>query len=253
MLVTNTKAKSRTALFSECSYGKFYFGCRQAAGELRDSFGGPVASKLDGSYTDAEAWANAGFLTTGNSAITDYMTRVADPSNSWDGTTHTAILALRLKKATPGSSEVIAGCFTSSTHDGGWQLNATSTGTFQLQMKPLDGGSAHTITIGSVYTPLDGNEHLCMWAIPRDAVSAQMYVDGVAAGTAGMAAATKNFAGGHILNIGASRAGSAKTAQFATLQLYAIERNLADLKMTQIAEFMTRFPHRPLPDWLLEA
>jgi hypothetical protein len=252
MLTSNTKAKPRTAHFSECSYGRFFFSCQQAAGELRDSFGGPVATKFDAGYTDAEAWANAGFLTTGNSAITDYMTRVADPTNSWDGTTHTAILALRLKKATPGSNEVIAGCFTSSTHDGGWQLNATSTGTLQLQMKPADGGAAHTITIASGFAPLDGTERLCMWAIPRDAVSAQMYVDGVAAGTAAMSGGTKNFAGGHILNIGASRAGSAKTAQFATLQLYTIERNLADLKMTQIAEFMTRFPHRPLPDWLLE-
>lgn len=253
MLTSHINAIPRTEHFRKATYGQFFFLCQQAAGDLRDAFGGPSATKFDAGYTDAEAWADAGYLTTGNSSATDYMTRVAHPTNSWDGTTHTAILALRLKKTTPGSNETIAGCFTSVTHDGGWQLIATSAGTVQCQMKPADGGAAHTITIAAGSSPLDGTERLLMWAIPRDAVSAQMYVDGVAAGTSGMTGGTKNFAGGHILNIGAARGGTARAAQFSTLQLYTVQRDLADMKMPQIAEFMARFPHRPLPDWLLEA
>lgn len=244
----------RTDAFLRATYCSFFFGCQQAAGELHDSMGGPSANKFDASYTDAEAWANAGYLTTGNSAVTDYMTRPATPTNSWDSTQRCAILALRLKKATPGSNEVIAGCFTSGSANGGWQIIATSTGTLQLQMKPLDGGSASTITISSIYPTLDGAEHLAMWAIPRSSgASAQMFVDGLLVATSGMAAAVNNFAGGNALNIGASLGGSAKAAQFATIQLYTIARDLGDIKTTQIADWIARNPHLPVPDWLMEA
>lgn len=247
-------AMPRSEWFQRASYCRFFFKCQQSAGEVADQMGGPPAIKFDSNYTDAEAWANAGYLTTANSAVTDYALRAANANNSWNGGTHTAILALRLKKATPGSSEVIAGCFTSGSSNGGWQINCTSTGQVQLQLKPTNGGSAHTLTISNSYGALDSTERLLVWAVPREASSALMFVDGAAAGTSGMTGdPSRDFAGGFGLALGASLAGSAKAAQFSAVQLYTIERDLSDLRTQQIADFLMRYPHRPLPDWLLEA
>lgn len=253
MLATTVNVVPRSDHFAKATYCRTFFLCQRSAGDLPDKMGNASAVKFDGGYTDGEAWANPGYLTTANSAVTDYMTRPANAGHDFDCTQVTAVVALRLKKTTPGSNETIMGCFTSGSANGGWQVIATSTGTVQLQLKPLDGGTATTLTIGSSYAPLDGSERLLVWFVPRDAVSAQMFVDGAAAGTSGMAAAVNNFAGGNTLSIGAAHAGSAKVAQFATIQIYTITKDLAALKTQQIAGFMARHPHRPVPNWLFEA
>lgn len=244
---------SRSDEFARSSYCRTFFLCERSAGDLPDKMGNASMTKFDGNYTDGEAWANAGWLTTGNSAVTDYMTRVAGAGHAFDCTSRTAIVSMRLKKTTPGGNETIAGCFTSGSANGGWQIIATSAGTVQWQGKPADGGAASTITIGSSYNPLDGNARSLCWFIPRDAVSAQMFADGLSAGTSGMSASTRNYDGGRGFSLGASLAGSAKTAQFASVQVYTIDRDLASLKTQQIAAWMHRYPHLPVPDWLMLA
>lgn len=230
----------------------FYLGM-QSAGDLRDYMAnGTHAPKNTGGagFGDAAAWANAGFLTTGGS-VDEYCQRAAASGADFTLAEHAFILALRIKKATPGGNEIIASCYTSGS-PGGWRLTANSTGSLALAINSVDNVSLN-LTITSTYTPLDGNEHLCCWFVPPDAVNARFFVDGLSASSASAATvAGKNCAGGNAMRIGSDLTSTAaKVCQFGSLQQYNVPcATLASIPYDAIAQWMYRNPHRPVPDWM---
>lgn len=243
----------RSGRIADSTLCQYFFLGAQASGNLRDSMGGASATKFDGSFTDGEAWANAGFATTvSGGATTDYFTRVAGAGHDFTLVGKALIFALRIKKATPVGNEIILGSFTSGSVYGGLQMTATSTGSLQLACSPIDGSGNQTAAISSTYPTLDGTEHFAMYAFGPDAVSVKQYVDGLPASTSGSGNASgKDCAGGNILNIGASRAGSAKDAQFGSIQQYNVPcATLASLQTDAVAQWIFRNPHRPVPDWM---
>lgn len=242
----------RAAQFARANpFCRFFFQGVQLAGDLNDSMGGPAALKFDASFTDAEAWeANQGFATTGSS-ITDYFTRAPHASHDFSLAGNAMVFAGRIKKATPGSTEIVMGSFSSGSVNGGFQLTANSSGALQLAVSPVDGSGNQTASI-SAGVILDGAEHSFLYLFPPDTVSVKQAVDGVAVSTSGSGNASgKNCAGGNILNIGASRAGSAKVCQFADLQLYVVPTNLGSaIRFDAIAAFMHRNRGTPIPTWM---
>ena len=80
MQASTVQVVPKNARFAESSYCRFFFPARAVSGDMADSMGGEPLQKFDANYTDAEAWANAGYVTTGTSAVTHYMTRAAVPS-----------------------------------------------------------------------------------------------------------------------------------------------------------------------------
>lgn len=253
-IITNTPISPRSARFgaeaSLCQY--FYLGA-QAAGALKDYQGGIDAPKNTGGagFLDAAAWANAGFATTGG-GVDEFFDRPANSGHDFTLAGRALVFALRFKKSTPGSNEIVLGGYTATTAPGGLQLTANSTGSLGLAINAADNTSL-ALTITSTYTPLDGNEHLCCWFVPPDAVNARFFVDGLSASSASAATiAGKNCAGGNILRIGSARASSAaKVAQFGSLQQYSVPcATLASINYDAVAQFMFRHPHQPVPDWM---
>lgn len=229
------------------TYLKYWFGCRQASGEVRDSKGGASAIKNAG-FLDAEAWVNAGYLTTGADS-TKFATLAAGNGQDFTLATHSFVFSVRLKKATSASNEKIINGYDTV---GGIGLTAYSTGQLQLALKATD-GTTLTINIAAASaTTLDGNEHCVTFIVGRDNVSAQWYVDDAKSGTTGNNGVYgKSFIGGNALVLGGStQAGVAKSAQFATIQAYAVPKDLAAINAAQVHGWIMRHPHLPVPDWM---
>lgn len=248
MDILRKKITPRTEYFAKGSDRCLYFfRGQQSAGDIKDVKRGMLAVK-DAGFSDAECWANPGFITTGGS-VTDYATVAAGAGHDFTLDGYSLIFSLRIKKATPATNEVILGSFTSGSVYGGLQLTANSSGSLSLAISPADGSAVQSFGTSGA---LDGNEHTCTWFIPRNAVSAVRYVDLTNLGTLSSGTVPgKSCAGGNILAIGASRAGSAKVCQFAAIQAYQVPLDLASINTDRIQDFLLRQPHRPIPDWML--
>lgn len=231
----------------DVSYLKFWLGCRQASGEVRDSKGGASAIK-NADFTDAEAWVNAGYLTTGaDTGAFAYLP--AGSGHDFSLAAGTLMFSLRLKKATPGANEKIINGYDTV---GGIGLTAYSTGQLQLAVKANDNTTLTINITAANATTLDGNEHVVTFFVPMDNVSAKWFVDAAKSGTTGNSGIYgKDCAGGHALCLGASsQMAFAKAAQFAAIQMYLIPKPLAQINAEQAHGWVMRHPHLPVPDWV---
>lgn len=239
----------RDAYFRRSTRLLYWFGCRQPSGDVRNSKTGGVSAAKTGTFTDANAWANAGFLTTGFD-INSVAILPANSGQDFDLSAGTFVFSLRLKKATPASNEKIINGY--DAVNGGIGLTAQSTGTLQFAVKANDGTTlALNITSAQAAT-LDGSEHCITFFVPQDNVSVQWFVDVTKSGTSGNSGINgKLVAGGNALNIGGStQTGSGKVAQFASIQAYLVPKPLAQINAPQVHSWINNNPHLPVPDWV---
>lgn len=230
----------------------FHLIGEQSAGDMRNLKPTGTAAVKDATFSDAEAWANAGYLTTGADTTAFCDLALAESVFTLDG--YTVVFGFRFKKAVPAGTEVFIGSFTTGTHPGGFTLDGRADGTCRMTLVALDGATnGLSITAAAGPNPLDEAEHTAVFVWPRNSASAQAWMDGRQI-TTGAAANVygKDHRGTRALRIGsAPGTNAAKAAQIAMVCAYQIPKDIGDINIALIADYLHRNPGMPLENWHL--
>lgn len=225
----------------------FHLIGEQSAGDMRNlkPTGNPAVK--DATFTDGEAWANKGYMTTGADTTAFAQLPLAD--SQFTLVNRSLIVYFRIKKATPAGTEIFIGSTDSGGTPGGFTIDGRNTAQARLTVFANDGTNAG-ISLAGV---CDGSEHSVCVFVPYDGSSFRSYVDGVFLNTASAA----NVAGKDCAGTGSVRVGSAfgtnggKAANIAELALYNPAKTLSELPQALIADYLYRNPGMPLEAWHL--
>lgn len=249
-MITTTRIRTPAAptVSSRCLFHGLF---EQAAGDGQNlkTTGSPFIK--DATFSDAEAWANAGYMTTG--ADTTAFATLAEADARFSLATFSAVFFCRFKKAVPAGTEVFVSSFQTGTTTGGITLDGRADGSIRLTLLATDGGTnGISITAAAGPNPLDNAEHTAVFFLPRNNASAEAWMDGRLITTASMSAVYgKDHTGTRDLRIGRNWSGNAVAAQVAAVGMYYTDRDMADIPKALIADYLHRNPDMPLEDWHL--
>lgn len=223
----------------------------QSAGDMRNLKPTGSSPVKDATFTDGEAWANPGYMTTGADSSAFATLPAAEAQFSLVATS--LILCVRMKKATPGGTEIFVGSTKSGATPGGITLDGRADTKMRLTVFANDGTFAGISGIGGSTGITDGNEHTTVFFVPFAGPSMYCWVDGVFSNTASSANVIgKNCFGDGDMRIGSALGGNlAKAANIAVLAAYTSTKDTTDLPMAMIADYLHRNPGMPLENWHL--
>lgn len=235
------------------SYCKYFFLGAQKGGNLNNAVPGGLKAYKNTGFTDANAWANSGYLTTGT-ASTDFLT-LAPSQHDLDLTASSLVFATRFSiAAAPGSSVGILGSYVVSSTTGGIYLEVANTGRLRLYVNSVSGTTVNVFSsAGSV---CDGNEHTAVFVLPLStAIQFLASIDGIqASGGSRTSFNGLTCAGGHNLVIGTKEGTNpGLVVKWGSLQCYQVPGNLTTNQIQLIHEWPFRNPHQPIPDYIFGA
>jgi len=222
----------------------------QSSGDMRNLKPGGSAAIKDASFTDAEAWVNPGYMTTGADSTAIATLPLADAGFTLDG--FSLILAVRFRKALPAGTEPFVSSVAPGSTYGGIIIDGRNTGSTLLTVSAVDTGSN---PIGVAGTQ-DGNEHTIVYFIPRggsDTGSMLAYLDGKYNGSGSAANVRgKDCRGPRDLRLGSAWPSiSAVACRIGMLAAYNVPKDMSDLNKPLIADYLQRNPGMPLEAWHL--
>jgi len=237
------------------SYCNWFFLGAQASGDIENEVVGKALAAKNGTFTDGECWATAGFATVGGA--TDNWAGVAPGTADLKSlATHTLIVAARVKKvaaALPGVENFLYASYKPGSEFGGIVLAHGTTGFARLYINSTDNTTVSLTTATNTIT--DGataNERTLVFIVPREGGSGYVAVDGLETVSATVAAvAGKDLAGGRTARLGVSLAGVAADAhQLASFQSYCVPLAGASINRLAVYDWVQRNPHLQIPDWV---
>lgn len=250
-MITQTRIRTpgEATVATGCLYHLLF---EQAAGDgLNLKPGGSLAVK-DATFTDGEAWANPGYMTTG--ADTTAFATLAEADSRFTLSGQSLVFACRFKKAVPAGTEVFVSSFQVGTTTGGLTLDGRADGSIRFTLLATDGGTnGISITAAAGPNPLDNAEHTAVFFLPRDNASGEAWMDGRLITTASMSAVYgKDHSGTRDLRIGRNWSGNAVASRVAMLCAYQVPKDIGDIQKALIADYLHRNPDFPLEAWHLQ-
>ena len=218
----------------------------QSSGDMRNLKPAGLGAVKDPTYTDLEAWANPGYMTTG--ADVTAFAELPNAESKFTLVGKSLILVYRMKKATPAGTEIFISSTASGATPGGYTIDGRSTAQTRVTIFANDGTSAGI----SIAATCDGAEHTVVVFVPgTGGGSLTSYVDGVFLNTASAANVLgKDCAGNGNLRIGSVLGSNlAKASNIAVLAAYNSTKTLAQMPLALIADYLHRNPGMPLENW----
>lgn len=229
----------------------FHLIGEQDSGDMRNLKPTGSSPVKDASYTDAEAWANPGYMTTG--ADTSAFATLPAAEAQFSLVSTSLILCVRMKKATPAGTEIYVSSTKAGATPGGFTLDARADTKMRLTVFANDGTNSGLSGIGGSSGIVDGAEHTTVFFVPFAGPSMYCWVDGVFSNTSSAANVIgKNCFGDGDMRIGSALGGNlAKAANIAVLAAYTSPKDTSELSMALIADYLYRNPGMPLENWHL--
>ena len=243
---------SVNGLFQPTSKYKFFIPAQQfiGSGSAKDKTSNGADASLMASLTDAAAWANPGYVTTG--AGVNLGLNIPINKFQFDLATQSVLLSFRIKKAAPVGNESIIGCGDTSTAQGFYLSMRAASGSVS-KIRPVlntsggvvSGLADSTATFGEA----SATDHVVTLAIDAVTKGVFLYCDGTlsnsyaAVYTGGTTVTTLFGIGGQFGNAGATMV----AGQFSGIHFLSWTGGLP-LNMGIIAQKLAATPHLYLTD-----
>lgn len=241
--------------FGISQYYKFFIPAQQfiGSGDAKDrSSNGADAVRL-ASLSDATAWANPGYVTTGAGANAG----LSIPVNkfAFDLGYQSVLLSFRLKKAAPVGSESIVGCGDAGSAQGFYlSMRAASGGVSKIRPVLNTSGGVVSGLADSLATfgEVIATDHVVTLAIDGITKSVFLYCDGTLSNaytnafTGGTITATSFGIGANNGNVGAASVAS----QYSGVHFLVFDGGLP-LNLGMLAQLLASAPHTPLTDAIM--
>lgn len=174
------------------------------SGSAKDKSGQGADAAINGAYTDAAAWANTGYITTGAGA--NLSLAIANAKAQFNLASESVIFSAVVNKAAPAATEVIFGNADTGTVRG-FYLTARSNGTVRIALTTDTG--AQLIATDSAAILFDGTDHVLTVAIDGPSKAVYFYRDGALLNTftSAFTGGTPSSGSGAGFVIGASQPG----------------------------------------------
>lgn len=202
-----------TSIFQPSRFYKFFIPGQQflGSGSAKDKSGNSADAALGSAQSDAEAWANPGYMSTAAGANEAFTIPLA--KFTFDLATQSVIFSGRIKKAAPVGAEIIAGCGNTSTAQGFYLSMRAASGSVS-KIRPILNTSGGAVTGLADSTATFGEaaatDHVVTLAIDGLTKGVYLYCDGCLSNSY-----TSAFTGGTTLTvpfgIGASTGASGDT------------------------------------------
>jgi len=237
------------------SYCNWFFLGSQASGDIENKAPGKAVGAKNGTFTDGECWATAGYATVGG-ASDNWAGVAASTADLQSLATHTLIVAARVRKvavALPSVENFLYSSYKPGSEYGGIVLAHGTTGFARLYINAADNTTVSLTTATNTIT--DGataNERTLVFIVPREGGNGYVAVDGLETVSSTVASvAGKALAGGRTARLGVSLAGVAADAhQLASFQSYCVPLAGSAISRLAVYDWVQRNPHLPIPDWV---
>jgi len=237
-------------------YYKFFIPGQQfiGSGDAKDKSGNAADATRLASLTDAAAWANPGYITSGAGANFGLTIPVA--KFSFDLASQSVILSFRLKKVGPVGSESIIGCGDAAAAQGFYLSMRAASGSVS-KIRPIlntSGGVVSGLADSlATFGEAAATDHVVTLAIDGITKGVFLYCDGTlsnsytAAFTGGTTIANAFGIGSNTGNVGATSV----AGQFSGIHFLVFD-GVLPANIGIIAQKLSANPHVPLSDFDME-